>query len=117
MNIEIEVLESQYRTARHNRRQAERALDALSPEFQSKVELWEHLDNSLTSLSRLELRDDYAQVRSVFDRLRGMLQKLAPPYNEADAAYKAAIHAEEECRKRLDEAERAASRDGQLASK
>ncbi|WP_194725327.1 hypothetical protein [Noviherbaspirillum malthae] len=117
MNTEIEVLESQYRTARHHRRQAKETLDALSPEFQSKAELWEHLDNSLTSLWRLGLRDDYAQVRSVFDRLRGMLQTLTPPYIEADKAYKAAVHAEEECKKRLDEAERAASQDGQFASK
>ncbi|WP_151638733.1 hypothetical protein [Noviherbaspirillum aerium] len=109
MNTAFEVLEAQYRTARYNCRRAKQALDALSPEFQSKLKAYEHLDNALTSLDRLELHDDYAQARPVLERLRDMLDNLFPPYNEANKAYKAAVHAEEECRKRLDEAERAAS--------
>lgn len=110
MNTEIEVLESQYRTARQNRRQAWQALNALSSEFQYTNEACEHLERFLSCLRELKkYHEDFSVVHEILVKFQQQSVKLNGPYSEAARADKDARYEENQCKKRLDEAEQAAS--------
>lgn len=84
-------------------------MDAILPEYEKVNDVHEHFTSLFSCLSKHKLSKEAVAIQHMWLNFGDELQKLSKPYEEASAAYREAVDAEEKCRKRLDATEQAAN--------